>query len=918
MSDTIQTQSRPITIYPSKWKLLLWILFAMLVMACSEQETPDPYQRTLTLTTAPAGDVKLGERASFVVAAQDFATERQEVAVAFDESRAEVWVNGTQVNSGHYIPMSVDGSSISIEVNALVEGEIILDLRVKDGQQTVTQKLSFTAAKKVYLITLENVPDMYPGWRRSIDMTVVDPERPELVTVDYLMSAKVIKGRGVVHILGDMVWNDTLPDFEPTTSPVLNSRWAIMYTGFEVGENQIEFTLQDSEGDVYHSVSSILIKPSEFAIDTLHRTPSTVIDRHKSFMLHCMIDDGGNYSNEFSARCYFTKGAGEIATGSAILSEEEDALTAINRSQTFSLWPDTEGAVEAVIEIHDKYGTVHSVPVAVTVNGNDYNIELNVKQELSAYSIEPFKFSLTGSVDTLNDYRLTAEIVEGDAKAVTMTLNTQDILGAGAQKVMPNETMYVTFRAAGTYRMRLLFEDKWSDPKEQLLTFTVKENPLVATFTATEHTAVLGGAKDYAQWQGTLFVATGKEDDTFRDATVKYTLTGGEGVMKLNNVELVSGKASVINDRAEALNFYYTPSTVGRHTLTFLFSLADGRQAQQTVTVDVSYSPISLNLACPSGVLYEGEAREISLLASQPGYNDGMQYKFEFAQGTGKITGADGTELVAGATYPLTQGVAQRMNYTAEGYIGPVEIRYTVLGGGSVQQSARFTVEQGLSMSMNMPSSVMMGNTANLTVTANKAGSYTGGFKVMYEVLQPYPSYVGEGSVDGLTAGVASPMTGNSQTFVFRPTMPGTMQLRVTVTDDAGVSVSRTVTVKVALQPLAVNPPAIDAVRGDDITVDLTIPDSNPAGEYQLSYVITWKADSDETLTNAAGGIGDPYFESEVMQWTQGMVKTLTPGSYKFNFTFLSQSASRYLRFTLIAPNGEVAVTKVKITNLDY
>ena len=760
--------------------VLFAILWAMVfTFACSEpQETPDPFQRTLTLTESPTGDVKLGERASFVVTAQDFSAEQQEVAVAFDESRAEVWVNGTQVASGHYVPLAINGTSINIEVNALVAGEIILDLRVKDGQQSVSQKLTFTVAEKIYLINLENVPDMYPGWRRSIVMTVVDPENPDLVTVDYLMSAKVIKGKGVVHILDEMVWNDTLPEFEPIASPVLNSRWAIMYTGFEVGENQIEFTLQDSEGDVYHSVSSIMIKPSEFAIDTLHRTPSTVIDRHKSFMLHCMIDDGGNYSNEFSARCYFTKGDGQIAVRDTFLSEEEDVLTTINRSQTFSLWPDTEGTVEAVIEIHDKYGTVHDVPLSVTVNSNDYNIELNVKQELSAYTTEPFKLSLTGSADTLNDYRLTAEIVEGVAESATMTLNTQNILGAGAQKIMPNETMYVTFRTAGTYRMRLIFEDKWSEPKEQFLTFTVKDNPLNITFTASEHTAVLGGAKDYAQWQGTLSVADGKENDTFRDATVLYTLTGGEGVLKLNNVELVSGRTSVINDKSESLTVYYTPSTVGRHTLTFLFTLADGRQAQKTVTVDVSYSPINFNLACPSGVLYEGEAREISLLASQPGYNDEMKYKFEFAQGTGKITGADGTELVAGATYPLTQGVPSRMNYTAEGYIGPVEIRYTVLGGGSIEQSARFTVEQGLSMSMNIASTVPLWSTANLTVTANKAGSYTGGFKVMYEILHPYPSYVGEGSVDGLTAGVASPMTGNNQTFVFRPTMPGTMQLR--------------------------------------------------------------------------------------------------------------------------------------------
>lgn len=885
---------------------LLFVLMSVFVsgfVSCSETEAPiDPYKRTLTATNTPSSDVLLGEKAVFEITAEDFSSGQQQISCTFNESMVQVWVEGSQMASGHRLPMSVNGRTIRVEVKPLTDGPIEVMLNVTDGSVNTSHKLSFQATEKVYRVELKGVPEMYMGLRRSIDMYVTDPSKPDLITVNYLVSAKVIKGKGIIHILDEMVWNDTIPDFTPTASVVKNSKWAMMYTGFQQGENQLEFTVQDSDGKTSKSVATIDIKPSEFAFDTINKTPTKVIDRNELYRVHFMIDDKDNYSNQFFARCYFTKGKGSIGVSQHILSEDPDDLKPFNRSQLCQIEPETEGDIQAVIEIHDLYGTVHSQTVDFKVNGDNYNIDYKFDVDQWTHVQKPFEFTISGSTDPLNKYQFSAELTEGSVQDATMELDAKDILGKGFQDILPHETLYVRFTNPGTYKMKLMFQDKWSHPKEQAVTFIVTDNPLSVAFSEDQHDAVLGSNKDYAQWTSTMSITLGEGTETYKGAALKYTNTEGKGVLKVNNAELVSG--SSCNLDSKTATFLYTPSAVGQHTLTFLYTLADGRTATKTATVNVKYSPVRLNLVCATGTMYEGESREISILTSQAGYPGDMKYKFEFLEGKGQINGPGGSKLSEGTSYTVAQKVTERMAYsTSDGYTGPVKIRYTITGGDKMTTTgtASFTVEPGLSVTVATPSGVKMGTPANIEVKASKPG-YTGKLNVKYEIQKPFPSYVGSGTVAGMTEGVAIEMTNNTQTLVFTPTSAGKVQILVTVTDDAGKSVSQPITFTIALLPLVVNPSPIvyDWMNGQD-TFTITVPEGNGSTSYQVSHT-------------QFSGTSTIIFVDENRVWTPNTPKTLPPGTYQLRIENMVFNENTVLTFTLIdGGTGEIIDTKAKV-----
>ncbi len=222
-------------------------------------------------------------------------------------------------------------------------------------------------------------------------------------------------------------------------------------------------------------------------------------------------------------------------------------------------------------------------------------------------------------------------------------------------------------------------------------------------------------------------------------------------------------------------------------------------------------------------------------------------------------------------------------------------------------QTAKFTAEPGLSMTVNAPSKVGMGSSADIAVTVSKPG-YNGTFKMKYEIQKPYPAYIGNGTIADMSPGQEVEMTGNSQTLKFTPTTAGQVQLLFTVTDEFGKSATRTMDFKIELLPIIISPSPLEAPLFDPNTITITIPTGNTPGQYLVSY---------EPLTSwgdpGTKKTGTVYFETETMEWHIGVQKTLETGTYTLTYT-PSRQSDHYLHFTLIDANGEITTTTVKIT----
>lgn len=886
---------------------------ALLLFACSESNeiiegdkpATEPTKREIIEVSVPSGDVQTGTKAAFELKGAGFTASWQNLYCTFDATQAEVWIEGNQVSSGQKYQLAVNDRSFGIECRPLVAGQITIELKVADGGVVTSKKLTVNATEKVYDVQLKNIPSpFYIGHRRVVNLSIVDPERPNIQNVKYEVGAKVVKGKGVIHIAGeeDPVWCDTIPDYQPFTAEVRNANWMIMYTGLEVGENQLELTVTDpEEGTSSTSVVSIPVDSSDFVLKPRIDSPEE-IERSDPYSIYVQIDEKGHSANRYTARINEIEGKVDCGCGRGTLPTEEGEWCETSTSTTYTFRPLSEGKIRCEIEVRDLYGTVRTLPVEFTVKSDNYDVEFDADTSLFAFTQKTFDFNISGSSDDQNEYQMSVSLETGDSSDVRLLLAAENVLGTGFVDVLKHETLYVSFTKAGTYRFKFEFKDKWSEPKTYYLTFAVKANDLMVDMGPERKTVVLWDV-NYMMARLTAKLSVPKpEGDLWQGASFKYDLTG-KGVLFTDSRPVITPGDVFVIDRNECtLNF--TPHTTGTHTLTFLFTLADGRTATKTIYVDAEYQPVKLNLVCPSGTFYDGQSREISILTSQEGYSGDMNYKFEFLAGTGKITAADGTELTAGTTYPVTQNVTERMNYTAEGYTGQVRIRYTVIGGDGMTATgtASFVVESGLSMTVNVPSSIQMGTPADIKVQASKLG-YTGKFRVKYELQKPYPTYVGNGTIAGMTDGVDMEMTGSEKTLVFTPTTAGQTQLLITVTDDTGKSVSQTVLFKISLLPLVVNPSPIiaDFVYGYN-TFSITIPEGNGSDSYQVSYI------------QFSGG-GTIIFQEENREWFENTPKTLPPGTYQLYMENMQVNENTSLTFTLIdGVTGEKIDTKVKVT----
>lgn len=899
-------------------RLAVAFALSLMMFACSDNKpAPQPSAGKISEVSMPAGEVSVGVKSVFQLKGSGFESPVQNLCCLFDATSAEVWIEGNRVSSGEKYPLAVNNRTFAIECCPLAAGTITVELKVEDGNTVAVKKLTVTAVNKLYDVQLKNIPSpFYIGHRRVVDLSIIDPARPNIQNVKYEVGARVVKGKGVIHIAGEdePVWCDTIPGYEPFTAEVRNANWMIMYTGMEVGENQLEFTVTDPEkGTSSTSIVSIPVDSSDFALNPRFDSPQT-IERNERYHVYIWIDEKGHSANRYFARINPIEGK-----MSSIFPTAAGEYAPVNASDSYTIFPEGDGPMKCEIEIRDLYGTIRTLPIDFTVKSDDYDILFDAPAELYAFTQKTFEFNITGSSDDQNSYRLRASLESGDPEAVRLLLNAGSILGLpDFTNILPHETLYIDFTKAGTYRFKFEFIDKWSEPKERYLTFTVKENALAADLGTDYQETVLGSlTQTTAAWTARLSVPE-PAGDLWKGATVKSDLIQGKGELRVNGSVIESGDILTIARNECSLTF--TPSATGTHTLAFLFSLADGRTVTKTATVRAAYSPIALNLVCPSGPLYEEQEREISISASQPGYGSDLQYRFEFVSGSGKIVGTDGSDRVPGTIYPVVQGETERMTYTADGYIGPIGIRYTVIGGDAMttEHTAQFTVEPGLNMSLSAPTQIRMGSTANITVSVNKPG-YNGSFKIRYNQQQPYPSYTGSGTIAGMSEGTDKVLAGNTETLQFTPTSTGQMQLQFTVTDETGKSVSKVVLMKIDLLPLEVSPSPLEVYRNRTTAFTLIIPADNPAGDYRVSYVITgdeaglYPRDEDNGYTHYY-----LYVDEDPMIWHHAEVRDFTRNkAYTIWWESKTAASEDYIHFTLVDQNGVTATTKLRVVHQD-
>lgn len=911
-------------------------LFSLLLTSCSEDDTPvAPSNTNVIMTSTPVGDVAIGAKAMFVFEKEDggnFIESSQRVSCTFDIEKTKVWINEQIVKSGESVSLSLNSQSLRIEAEPLVTGNIPLTMNIVDGNQKKSKILSFNTVTKVYNVQLHNVRTMYAGHRKSLDIHFIDPSRdPSLnpaVNVDHIVSAKVIQGKGMIEFPAGVVWCDTIPNFEPMEVKVPNQEYKFLYTGFEIGEHHLEITVTDKEGYTSTDVVTIVIVPSIFKVTATEQSDAT-IERNESFDIHIGIDRLENYGNKFYAGFRTIKGKLRVSAGARSFPEITDGvvpsvenLTETILSNVYYFTPETEGDIEAVLEIHDQYGTMHEVPVKFFVTGDGYNVIFDAEEAQDAFTTQNFSMAISGSTDEFNEYQMSVSMESGDINAVNLEMNNLgsgfvDVMEKGFLEIGESPSFNIKFTAAGVFKLKFELKDKHSDPKEQFLTFTVVNNPLTVDI-GTEQTVFLGTSVASASWKATLSLPTGESgsSDIWQHSLINYTLLQGHGQLEVNTGSGLAASSATTVLNGNECHFRYTPDAIGIHILSFVFTLDDGRTITRTKIINVTYSPIDMFFSCLSNALYEGQTRAISVRGTQDGYEGDLTYKYEFLSGAGGISTGDGSILSAGTNYILPKNAAKELTFTPTS-IGAVKIKFTVTGGDDITATseASFQVEKSLSIVLTSPTNVMMGanSTFPLTIT-NINSSYTGDYTVKYEIDRPFQTY-GTGTLVGFNPSGEMTTSGKNHTLTFTPTAAGHTELKITVTDDNGSSVSETVNFTTALSPLVVNPQNIELKNeygNGDIKhkITVTIPDVNPDGKYRFSFTFLDGNGQSETTR------GRMYFGIETAEYSRGNQRQLNKGEYTLWYKSDDLNPYEYthfLKFTIIDPNGVSTSSNVRV-----
>ncbi len=399
--------------YLYRWAAMAAVL---LLFACGDgnKPVPLPNNRQITEVSAPGGDIQTGTKIAFELRGTGFETTLQNLYCTFDAAQAEVWIEGNRVSSGQKYQLAVNDRSFVIECRPLTVGQVKVELKIEDEGVVTTKNLTVNAAAKVYDVQLKNIPSpFYIGHRRVVNLSIVDPERPNIQNVKYEVGARVVKGKGVIHIAGeeDPVWCDTIPDYQPFTAEVRNANWMIMYTSLEIGDNRLEFTVTDPEkGTSSTSVVSIPVDSSDFALKARVDSPEE-IERNDPYSVYVQIDEKGHSANRYTARINEIEGKVRCGGGWGTIPTEEGEWGEVSTSSTYTFRALSDGKIRCEIEVRDLYGTVRTLPVEFTVKSDDYSVAFDAETEVSAFAQKVFDFNISGSSDDQNEYRMRVSLL---------------------------------------------------------------------------------------------------------------------------------------------------------------------------------------------------------------------------------------------------------------------------------------------------------------------------------------------------------------------------------------------------------------------------------------------------------------------------------------------------------------------------
>lgn len=861
----------------------LLIVFVLVLSSCKngeiEPDGPAPGSIDLRLMHQSANDLAVGGTpASIVIGSQDFTTNNQQLTVNYSAENLAIKLNESLLTPGQSYAVDMS-KSLTMMVSGLTLGEHRIKVTVSENGVSSSIAVSINVREKVYEMVLidEESKERLCGKRMAYNFRIIDSENPNAINANYKVWARVTKGKGVVQMMtNEVLWNDTIPNYIPQMCIVPNEKWGGLYTGYEIGENHVEFTIEDKDNQrttvthIFHIDSSRFTiynfqgQPIPPVIDTIELSKGSKgytfnIKHFDSFENRYFI--GVEWDSPYAGVVYALDE--EITTGqwtkkglSALYNPTTPPLISV------SFVPKPVGGVthHATILVKDLHKTIHRVPVSFHVRGSGYNTDVVYEKSYTQFETKILTANISNfanDYDAEFSYRYLAvpgydfsgmlfySSVGGDGLPVWQKMNetykvkSYTISGEeGATRYAKIES-HILFSTSGTKVFDLEITDRFGVKRLYRQQMEIKPNILSFNLDKTVYDAVIG--QNPAVMKPTASV-------TLTQGTIKPTLTyrlvSGKGNFTADGQSLISGASRKYDKLSDIFHFEFDPLTSGRHEIEITVSLPDGRSVVRSAVINATYPALRLEVTGGSVAVVQGEKKGIGLSASQAGHTDNIRWQYRLIEGVGTLY----DRLTSAVISPnVQQSMAQTpsdqpllLDFVSLSYAGNVKIEFTATDKDGVETARIMTfsiIAANLTLDITgVPTTVGLYDTFDFTMKLDKP-HYTGKIKVEYTILTTSSSYPGRGSLD-FTSGVSMNVGNYNQTFT--PTVPGRTQIIFNVTDEVGKTATKISTFEITPPALSfeMSVPALTAAQpnGGESSFTFTVSEDSHPEQFEFEF----------------------------------------------------------------------------------
>lgn len=661
------------------------------------------------------------------------------------------------------------GSNI-ISYNAKELDENVLTFEIEDKYGTLQRfPVSFIIEKPEFRLDL--IKD-YGTPKVNTDYSFkVKIDKQEHPTNKFAISYRFIKGSGSLKLNGKKT--------EPgSKSDALAGDNIFILNTAAVGDVEIEIIVTDKYDTQSQIVFSSTAEKND--LDAVFESSDVpfVMGDSRSFTANV---SESNYAGKYYCTYRFAEGSGEIqANGSAKSEGSRFELTA--GTNNFRFIPSQPGSHQIEFSITDEAGQEVNKSLVFEVTSNKITVSCDDKPVVQAGS--PALFNIKALEDNYNS---------------TFTAQYSLISGAG---VLKNGTAVIAPNGTITLNNNTPLSLTFTPEKigQNILKFTVKDIyntveiiniDVTATspdFTITHSTppsVVVGNSSKFNITLNEPFY----ENNKF---TVTHQITRGSGDLNHNGISVEPGVEFDLIQGSNGVTF--TPTTIGLNTLKLIVTDCYSTSKEYFITVIATADNMTVTkLEDPVSAIINKPAH-FSFDVGHPYYNDDITVKFELTRGSGVLKFGNAT-YSTGQTFQTKTGMVVCSFIPAT--VADHAFKITVTDNENKSKSLTYSV-QGLANILNFsqPSNITKGTAyVEQTVSVSFSESnYAGNYKVTFQM----ESGSGELSYNGKSITNSAPVvftTSGVKSLQYTPLSLGSSSFKITIMDDYGQSVTKTINV---------------------------------------------------------------------------------------------------------------------------